>query len=96
MEEQSCTPYRSVNKGVAHACGHDGHTASLLGAARLLQRNRASFGGTVKLLFQPAEEICEGAKILVEKGEFDDVDCALGLHFMRRLNMGKSVVPPVR
>jgi amidohydrolase len=89
MEEQSCTPYRSVNKGVAHACGHDGHTASLLGAARLLQQNRASFGGTVKLLFQPAEEICEGAKILVEKGEFDDVDCALGIHFMPTLEYGK-------
>lgn len=60
MEELGDCPYRSQNKGVAHMCGHDAHTAALIGAARILSQLRDEFPGTVKLCFQPAEEAATG------------------------------------
>lgn len=93
MDEQSDTPYRSLNPGAAHACGHDGHTAALLGAARLLSENRNTFAGTVRLVFQPAEEICKGAKQIIAAGELENVDRVLGIHFMPSIHCGKIATP---
>jgi amidohydrolase len=67
--EANKVPYASKNKGVMHACGHDVHTASLLGAAKILNEVRDDFGGTLKLIFQPAEEkFPGGASILIKEG----------------------------
>ena len=72
--------FRSENEGVMHACGHDGHTAIGLGTAELLCALRSHLHGTVKLIFQPAEEGVRGAKAIVAKGHLDDVDYLLGAH----------------
>ncbi|MFN2284862.1 MAG: amidohydrolase, partial [Anaerolineae bacterium] len=81
--------FASVNDGVAHACGHDGHTALGLGVAELLMVLRDAFRGTVKLIFQPAEEGVRGAKSMVEAGVVDDVNYLLGLHLYSRWNLGE-------
>jgi amidohydrolase len=75
-------PYRSQVPGRMHACGHDVHTAILLGAARLLAGLEADLPGTVKLVFQPAEETVGGARLLIAAGVLDDppVDAIFGLH----------------
>jgi amidohydrolase len=83
IHEQNDVDYRSQTPGVMHACGHDAHTAMLLGVARLLNERRDEFPGTVKLLFQPAEEAPPGgAKPMIEAGvlESPKVDAAFGLH----------------
>jgi len=81
--------FASVNDGMAHACGHDGHTALGLGVAEVLMALRETFHGTVKLIFQPAEEGVRGAKSMVEAGVVDDVDFLLGLHLYGRWNLGE-------
>lgn len=70
----------SVNEGASHGCGHDGHTAVGLGIAEVLMRLRDEFHGTVKLIFQPAEEGVRGAKAMVSAGVVDDVKYLLGHH----------------
>lgn len=72
--------FRSELPGVSHACGHDGHTAIGLGTAKLLCALRKQLRGTVKFIFQPAEEGVRGAKAIVENGHLDDVDLLLGAH----------------
>lgn len=72
--------FASVNHGSMHACGHDGHTASGLGVAEILMQIKDHLHGTVKLIFQPAEEGLRGAKAIVENGHLDDVDYLLGSH----------------
>ncbi len=72
--------FASVNRGFMHACGHDGHTATGLGVARILMDIKEKLHGTVKLIFQPAEEGVRGAKSIVEKGHLDGVDYFLGNH----------------
>ncbi|MBW6398499.1 amidohydrolase [Roseomonas sp. HJA6] len=81
ISEQTGKPYASTNTGVMHACGHDGHTTMLLGAARWLAQHR-DFAGTVHLIFQPAEEGRGGAKAMIEDGLFDRFPCdaVYGLH----------------
>jgi amidohydrolase len=83
IQEDSQTPFASEVPGVMHACGHDAHTAILLGAARVLAERRDQFRGAVKLMFQPAEENGgAGAKRMIEEGLLDNprVDAAFGLH----------------
>ena len=78
--------FKSVN-GNMHACGHDCHTANLLGAAQLLKNYEAELGGMVRLMFQPAEETMEGGKMMVEAGVCDGVDAALGMHVFTNISM---------
>ena len=78
--EENDVPYKSENPGVMHACGHDGHTAGLLGAAMALWELRSEFKGTVKLLFQPSEETVSGAESIIAGGGLDGVDAILMIH----------------
>lgn len=82
MEEDNDLEYKSKNKGKFHGCGHDLHTAMLLGAAKILMENKDEFPGRVKLMFQPAEEIFEGARMMIKEGILEDpkVDAAMALH----------------
>ena len=83
IEEENDLPFASQVPGVMHACGHDAHTAMLIGAARLLVDRRADLPGAVKLMFQPAEENGgAGAKAMIDAGLLDDpkVDAAFGVH----------------
>ncbi len=90
IEEATNLPYRSRHDGRMHACGHDGHTAMLLGAARYLAETR-NFDGTVNLIFQPAEEGLGGGKAMVEDGLFDRFPCEaiFGMHNRPGLAVGK-------
>lgn len=87
--------FHSVNEGVMHACGHDGHAAIGLGVAEILAAVKASLHGTVKLIFQPAEEGVKGAKPIVQKGHLDDVNFLLGAHIDKRKpeDAGKALIP---
>lgn len=80
--EENSTPYVSQNPGVMHACGHDAHTSMLLGAARILVERRAEIRGTIKFMFQPAEEGGAGAKKMIDDGLLENprVDAAFALH----------------
>jgi len=86
-------PYRegfaSVNPNMMHACGHDSHAAIGLGVARVLARSKGQVRGTVRLVFQPAEEGVRGAKAIVDKGILDDVDYMLGQHVMTGWGVGE-------
>lgn len=82
IQEETGHPYASRVPNVMHACGHDAHTAMLLGAARLLAERQEQIAGTVKFMFQPAEEIGGGALRMLEAGLLEDpqVDAAFALH----------------
>jgi amidohydrolase len=88
--EETDLDFKSGRPGAMHACGHDGHTAILMGVARLFAAN-PDFPGTIKLLFQEAEEkVPGGAKPLVESGAIDDVDHVIGLHLMSDIPTGQA------
>ena len=89
VDELNAFDHRSVIDGKMHACGHDGHTTMLLGAARTLAQNR-DFNGTVHFIFQPAEEMYGGAKFMIEDGLFDKfpVEGVWGMHNMPGLPAG--------
>lgn len=95
IHEQTGLPHASTNPGVMHACGHDGHTTMLLGAARYLAESR-DFAGTVVLIFQPAEEGRGGARAMVRDGLFERFPCdaIYGLHNRPGLAIGKFAVRP--
>ena len=80
IQEENNLDYKSLNDGVMHACGHDGHMAILLGAANSLSKNSKLKKGTVRFIFQPAEEGLGGAKYMIEDGCLDKVDEIYGLH----------------
>jgi amidohydrolase len=90
IQEENDVPYRSRHDGKMHACGHDGHTAIALGTAVYLSQNRHLFRGTVKIIFQPAEEGPGGAKPMIEAGVLKnpDVDAIIGLHLWNNLSLG--------
>ena len=90
--EANEVPYKSQNPGVMHACGHDAHTASLLGAAKILHEVRDQFEGTIKLIFQPGEEIIPGGASLMIKDkvlENPRTNSILGQHVMPMIPAGK-------
>jgi amidohydrolase len=92
IQEANAVDYASKNPGVMHACGHDFHTSSLLGTARILQHYRSKFRGTIKLLFQPGEEVLPGgATHMIKEGALrDPVPVAvIGQHAMPRIPVGK-------
>ena len=90
IQEENDVPYRSQHDGMMHACGHDGHTAIALGTAYYLAHHRDNFAGTVKIIFQPAEEGPGGAKPMIEEGVLrnPDVEAILGLHLWNNLPLG--------
>ncbi|MEX2241117.1 MAG: M20 aminoacylase family protein [Burkholderiales bacterium] len=95
MHETAAVPHRSTAPGRMHACGHDGHTTMLLGAARYLAQTR-NFEGTVNLIFQPAEEGGGGGRVMVEEGLFERFPCeaVYALHNWPGLPPGKIAVRP--
>jgi amidohydrolase len=90
IQEENEVPYRSQHDGIMHACGHDGHTAIALGTAYYLSQHREDFAGTVKIIFQPAEEGPGGAQPMIEAGVLKnpDVDAIIGLHLWNNLPLG--------
>ena len=94
VQELNDFEYKSEHDGYCHACGHDGHMASLLGAAKVLAANKDKFSGTVRLLFQPAEENLEGAKLIIEEGGLDGVDQIFGIHLLPDVPAGLIAVAP--
>lgn len=89
IQEETGLPFASEKTGVMHACGHDAHTTMLLGAARLLVEEKDKLHGTVRFLFQSAEEVNQGAKLMVEQGALEGVDEIYGLHNLPTLAAGK-------
>ena len=91
ITEMNEVSYKSQHEGVMHACGHDAHTAILLGTAIILKKLESSLKGTIKLIFQPDEEVSAGAKRIVNEGHLDNpkVDYVLGLHVMPYLRVGE-------
>ena len=95
IQEQNEFAYRSQYDGMMHACGHDGHSAMLLGAAEYLA-DRVTFSGTVYFIFQPAEEHGKGAKAMIKDGLFSDynIDAVYGLHNLPGLSTGTFAIRP--
>ncbi len=97
MQEENDTPYKSKNKGVMHACGHDAHMAILLGAAKILNELKDEFKGTVKLVFQPSEEQFPGGAIMmIKEGVLENPkpDLMIGLHVLPTLDSGEIGLKP--
>jgi amidohydrolase len=94
--EENDVDYRSKVDGKMHACGHDAHTAMLLGIARVLTDRKAEFAGTVKLLFQPAEEGGGGARVMIEEGVLEDpaVEAVFGMHMDQGSPLGTISARP--
>ncbi|MDZ5712766.1 M20 metallopeptidase family protein [Jeotgalibacillus haloalkalitolerans] len=93
MQDEKEVDYRSQNPGVTHACGHDGHTAALLGTAKTLLKYKQHLKGKVIFIFQPAEEVPPGgAKAMIEEGVLEGVDYIYGIHLDSSIPVGKVAV----
>jgi len=89
VEEKADVEFKSKKEGIMHACGHDGHTAMLLGTARALYEIKDQLAGNVKLIFQPAEEMVQGAAKMVAEGVLENVNGIMGIHLWADLPTGK-------
>jgi amidohydrolase len=97
IKEQNNVPYKSMNQGVMHACGHDVHTSSLLGTAKILNDIKDHMEGTIKLIFQPGEEkIPGGASLMIKDGVLENPSpgSIIGQHVMSQLPVGKVGFKP--
>ena len=94
IQEDTGLPFSSVNDGVMHGCGHDLHMSYMLGAAFWLAKRRKRIKGSIKLLFQPAEELGLGAKAMVDAGLLADVSAAIGAHNNPNYAPGQIAVGP--
>lgn len=82
-------PYKSIHEGAVHSCGHDGHTAMLLCAAKIMVEHKDQLKGNVKLVFEPAEELAIGGKYCVSQGVLEGVDAAFAIHMWDSVEEGK-------
>lgn len=89
IQEMTEIGYRSVHDGIMHACGHDAHIAALLGAADILKSFEDELTCTIKLIFQPSEENCLGARMICDSGQIDDVEEIYGLHVFGDIPCGE-------
>ncbi len=94
ITETADVPFKSQNEGFMHACGHDTHAAMLLGAAMILNKIKDQLKGTVKLLFQPAEEVATGAKLAIAQGALEGVDMIFGIHIAGQVPAGVVAICP--
>lgn len=89
IEEQTGLPFASRNPGIMHACGHDGHTATLLSVAKVMKAHEDDIAGSIKFIFQHAEEVLPGGgKAMIDAGVLEDVDNVYGLHLRSPLEFG--------
>ena len=89
VEELTDFDFKSKIDGHMHACGHDSHMATLLGAAKILNDMKEQINGTVRLIFQPAEENAKGAHAMIRDGAIDSVDSIFGIHIWAQIPVGK-------
>jgi amidohydrolase len=96
MKEENNVPYKSQNEGVMHSCGHDTHTAMLLGAAKYFGENKDKLNGTLKVVFQSAEEgpMPGGGTFIVEGGYIDECDAVFGQHIGTTYEVGSIAIKP--
>lgn len=88
IREQTNLPFASKNEDVMHACGHDFHTSSMIGAAIILNKNRKKIKGNIRLIFQPAEESAVGAKKMIDAGALNEVKAIFGMHNKPEVSVG--------
>lgn len=93
LEEKTDVSYKSIKKQCMHACGHDGHTATLMAAAIWLKQNEDKLNNPISLIFQPAEEGGHGARKMIEEGCLDSVDKIYGWHNWPAIKFGQAVCP---
>lgn len=94
VSELNNCEFKSKNEGFMHACGHDCHISMLLGAAMVLNDMKDRLNGTVRLLFQPAEEVAKGAKLMIEAGALDGASGVFGMHVWSDIECGSVCVQP--
>ena len=94
IQDEKTVPYASQCPGVMHACGHDAHTAALLGAARALKQLEDNFSGEIALVFQPGEEYGAGAVLFVQVGALEGANRSFGVHLQSNLPVGQVAMNP--